>query len=217
LAASCITRRDNPNVVDSAGDAWLRVGTAFKRGQGESASDWERFEEVFGACGAAFMIRREVFEALSGFDEDFFLVFEDVDLSYRVRLAGHRCLYVPTARVRHTVSGTLGCLSATSVFHGQRNVEWVYLKNTPAWLLARTLPAHLLYVLAGAGYFLAKGRLSAFLRGKAAALAGVSRVLDKRRVVQRTRAVDAQALWSAMTSGWIGVKLRDKGVRGGAR
>jgi 2,3-bisphosphoglycerate-independent phosphoglycerate mutase len=45
---------------------------------------------VFGACGAAFLIRRSLFEALGGFDERFFMVYEDVDLSYRARLLGAR-------------------------------------------------------------------------------------------------------------------------------
>ncbi len=50
--------------------------------------------EVFGACGAACMFRKDVFTDLGGFDEDFFMIYEDVDISYRARLRGYRCTYV---------------------------------------------------------------------------------------------------------------------------
>ena len=81
-----------------------------------------------------------MFDELGGFDEDFFASHEDVDLSYRARLRGHRCRYVPDAIVRHHGSATLGTISGFAVFHGQRNLEWVFLKNTPGSLLLRTLP-----------------------------------------------------------------------------
>ena len=55
--------------------------------------DW-----VSGAC---FMTRREVFEKLSGFDEGFFLYWEDADYCRRAADAGYRRMYVPTASVRH--------------------------------------------------------------------------------------------------------------------
>ena len=50
---------------------------------------------------AAFFIRRNIFEKLSGFDENFFMYFEDVDLCQRVRLAGKKVLYYPKAIIRH--------------------------------------------------------------------------------------------------------------------
>ena len=74
---------------------------------------------------------RQVFEELGGFDEDFFVSNEDVDLSYRARLRGYRVRYVADAVVRHRGSATMGHVSAFSVFHAQRNLEWMYLKNTP--------------------------------------------------------------------------------------
>ena len=64
--------------------------------------------EVFGVCGAACLMPKAVFDELGGFDEDFFASHEDVDLSYRARLRGYRCRYVPDAIVRHHGSATLG-------------------------------------------------------------------------------------------------------------
>ncbi|RPJ61951.1 MAG: glycosyltransferase family 2 protein, partial [Acidobacteria bacterium] len=118
LAASRIVFLDDGVTVDSAGDGYLRAGGAFKRGHGQPDRAFLEPREVFGACGAAFMIRRSVFEQIGGFDEDFFIVYEDVDLSYRAQLAGHRCLYVPGAMVRHAMSATLGRGSRLSAFYG---------------------------------------------------------------------------------------------------
>ena len=145
--------------------------------------------EVFGVCGAACVVPKAVFDELGGFDEDFFVSHEDVDLSYRARLLGYRCRYAADAVVRHHGSATLGRTSAFAVFHGQRNLEWMYLKNSPLSILLRSLPGHLLYTAAAAGYFARIGLLGAFLRAKLAALAGLPRVLRQRAVVQRTRRV----------------------------
>src|SRR4030095_5981505 len=135
----------SPSTVDSAGDGYLRAGGAYKRGHGARADEFAESGEVFGACGAAFMIQRRIFEALGGFDESFFMVYEDVDLSYRARLMGHRCWYAADAIVQHAGSATLGRSSDTAIFHGQRNLEWTWIKNTPSSLLWRSGPAHLLY------------------------------------------------------------------------
>lgn len=52
--------------------------------------------------GACVLVRRSAFEELGGFDEDFFMYFEDVDLGYRLGKAGYRNVYEPTATVTHT-------------------------------------------------------------------------------------------------------------------
>lgn len=210
LATSRIVYLHDPSRVDSAGDGWARWGGAFKRGHGMPASSWEHSGEVFGACGAAFMIRRTTFDEIGGFDEDLFLVHEDVDLSYRAQLLDYRCLYVADARVRHAGSATLGTVTAISVFQGQRNLEWVYFKNTPATLLMRSLPGHLLYVAAAAAYFARVGLLGPFLKAKWSALAGLSRVLGKRRTIQRTRRASNQRLWALMEPRWLSLKRREK-------
>jgi GT2 family glycosyltransferase len=212
LATSRIVSLDDGVTIDSAGDGYLRAGGAFKRGHGETDEHYLEPAEVFGACGAAFMIRRPVFEELGGFDEDFFLVYEDVDLSYRAQLAGYRCLYVPEARVRHAGSATLGRVSPRSVFYGQRNLEWVYIKNTPAALLIRTLPSHLAYSLAGGVHLAATGRLGTWLWAKWSALVGLPAILRKRAVLQRSRRSDPSRLAALMERGWLRRKWREKRV-----
>jgi GT2 family glycosyltransferase len=210
LVTSRIVYMHDPEVIDSAGDGLLRWGGAFKRFHGQPAERADRNEEVFGVCGAACLMPKRVFDELNGFDETFFASHEDVDLSYRARLRGYRCRYVADALVRHHGSATLGTRSQFAVFHGQRNLEWMYVKNTPAPLLAATLPGHLLYNLAAAAYF-AKHRLFVtFVRAKIAALAGLPDVLRRRRVVQQTRRVGAAAISPHLERRWLGTKLREK-------
>jgi GT2 family glycosyltransferase len=133
-----------------------------------------------------------------------------VDLSYRARLLGHRCRYAADAVVRHHGSVTLGRTSAFAVFQGQRNLEWLYLKNSPLSILLRSMPGHLLYTAAAAGYFARLGLLGAFLRAKLAAAKGVPRVLRQRALVQRTRRVGAGAIWPLLERRWLATKLREK-------
>jgi N-acetylglucosaminyl-diphospho-decaprenol L-rhamnosyltransferase len=212
IVTSRIVFLDRPDVIDSAGDGYLRAGGAFKHGHGADAGGFTTSREVFGACGAAFAIRRELFDGLGGFDEDFFMVYEDVDLSYRARLAGHRCWYAADAVVRHAGSGTLGTLSRAAVFHGQRNLEWTWFKNTPTGLLLRTFPAHVAYSLAGVAHYVARGRAGSAVRGKIAALLALPRLLRKRREVQRTRRVDSASLDAHLQRGWIALKRTEKGL-----
>jgi GT2 family glycosyltransferase len=210
LVTSRIVYMHDPAVLDSAGDGVTRAGGAFKRGHGAAASRYMAKGEVFGACGAAFLIPRAVFDEVGGFDEDFFLSHEDVDLSYRARLRGYRCVYVPEAVVRHVGSASLGRTSNLSVFYGQRNLEWMYVKNTPGLILLVTLPLHLAYVAAAGAYFLWAGRLPVFLAAKWAALRGLRQAWRKRRVLQRDRTVATRAIWNVLEPGWIALKLREK-------
>lgn len=210
LATSRIVYMHDAALIDSAGDGMFRWGGAFKWYHGRRVEEAIESTEVFGVCGAACLIDRRVFDELGGFDLAFFASHEDVDLSYRARLRGYRCRYVADAIVRHHGSATLGRVSAFAVYHGQRNLEWVYLKNTPLHLLIRTLPGHLAYDAAAAVFFARQGRLGAFLRAKISALAGVPRVLRQRRLIQRTRRVGPEAIERHLSTGWLRAKIREK-------
>jgi GT2 family glycosyltransferase len=210
LFTSRIVFLHDPARIDSAGDGYLRAGGAYKHGHGAPAARFAESREVFGACGAAFLIRRDAFDALGGFDERFFMVYEDVDLSYRARLRGFRVWYVADAVVHHAGSGSIGVLSERTVFYGQRNLEWTWLKNTPARLLVTTALPHIVYSLAGLAHYVGSGRGWAALRGKAAALAGVVAVLADRRRVQADAARPLPPVEHLMERQWLAAKQREK-------
>jgi GT2 family glycosyltransferase len=210
LASSLIVFMHDPAIVDSAGDGLTRWGGAFKRAHGGDISQVSGAADVFGACGAAFLVRRTLFEQVGGFDAAFFAVYEDVDLSYRLQLGGSRCRFVPEAVVHHAGSATLGRLSDASVFWGQRNMEWMYFKNTPWPLLLCTLPGHILYNLAAAAHFARMGMFRTFARAKWAAMRELPRVWRQRRQIQRGRRISWIHLWKLMDRNWIAIKLREK-------
>lgn len=210
LVTSQLVYWDDPARIDSAGDGYLRCGGGFKVHHGQPATTAPGARDVFGACGAAFLIRRDWFERLGGFDETFFMVYEDVDLSYRARLQGATVWYAADARVRHGGSASMGRVSALAVECGQRNLEWVWLVNTPTPLLWRSAVPHLLYNLLGAVAYLRQGRGGAWWRGKWAVLRSWRRVRSRRRAVQATRRVEPDVLWRQMERRWIAVKRAEK-------
>lgn len=209
VVTSRLVRHDDPETIDSAGDGYLRAGGAYKRGHGALAANYLQPQEVFGACGAAFIIRRAIFDTLAGFDESFFMVYEDVDLSYRARLLGFRCWYAADAVVRHAGSATLGLASAHAVYYGQRNLEWTWIKNTPLSLLWRSLPGHLVYSLAGLAHYARRGRLGPAIRGKLAAVRGLPAVLRARRRIQ-SLARTPEDVERLMDRHWLRVKRAEK-------
>ena len=210
LVTSRIVYMHDPSVIDSAGDGAFRWGGAYKRLHGDRAENAAQPMEVFGVCGAACLMPKAVFDELGGFDDDFFASHEDVDLSYRARLRGYRCRYVPDAIVRHHGSATLGTISTFAVFHGQRNLEWVFLKNTPGSLLLRTLPGHLVYNAAAAAHFARLGLLGTFLRAKGAAVARLPAVMRKRAAIQAAARVGSAAIEPHLDRGWLTAKVREK-------
>lgn len=210
LMTSRLVFMHDASIVDSAGDGYLRAGGAFKHGYGAPAAAFETSREVFGACGGAFMIRRDAFDALGGFDDRFFMVYEDVDLSYRARLRGLRVWYAADAIVRHAGSGSLGTVSPAAVYYGQRNLEWTWIKNTPAALLRATALSHAIYSAAGVLHYIRLGLGGPALRGKWAAVRALPQVLADRRRAQAARTVDAADLTRLMEPDWLGAKRREK-------
>lgn len=210
LVTSKLVFLHDPAIVDSAGDGYLRAGGAFKHGHGAHASSFAQSREVFGACGGAFMIARDLYTALGGFDPRFFMVYEDVDLSYRARLLGHRVWYAADAIVAHAGSGSLGTISPAAVYYGQRNLEWTWLKNTPRDLLLATALSHAIYSLAGVLHYLRLGLGGAALRGKWDAFRSLSAVLADRRAVQASRTASGADLERWMEPRWLAAKRREK-------
>jgi GT2 family glycosyltransferase len=97
------------------------------------------------------LYRRDAFEALGGFEERFFCYCEDVDLGFRLRRGGGRCVLEPRAVVRHVGGASSGGKGSDfAEYHGTRNRLWTFLRNMPLMLLPIALPAHILvtaYVL----------------------------------------------------------------------
>ncbi len=138
-------RLDDPSRLDGIGDVWHLAGLAWRSGEGRKAPSEISDGEIFGPCAAAALYRREAFLAVGGFDERFFCYMEDVDLAFRLRLAGHSSVRAGGAEVLHAGSGTTGRTSDFSLYHGHRNRVWTFLKNTPTSVFPFALAYHLAF------------------------------------------------------------------------
>jgi GT2 family glycosyltransferase len=202
LLASRQVMANDPARLDGTGDVYTVAGRAWRRHHGQAAAgNALELEEVFSPCAAAALYRRDALLEAGGFDESFFCYFEDVDLAFRLRLAGHRCLYVPDAVVHHVGSASSGRRSPFSVYHGHRNLVWTFWKNMPAALLALYWPHHLALNLVSLVWFILRGQGGTILRAKWDALLALPRVLRERRRVQGARKVRARDLRRVMLGG----------------
>ena len=96
----------------------------------EGQYDDER--DVFWVSGAAFCCRAEVFRELGGFDASFFAHMEEIDLCWRMRIAGRRVRVVPRSAVYHLGGGTLKAQSPAKVYFNHRNNLAMLFKCAPA-------------------------------------------------------------------------------------
>ncbi len=134
LAASLMLLYYEPHLTNAAGDVYaLALLAGRNRGLGKPASRYERPGRVLGACAGASIYRRAMFDDVGLFDEDFFLMSEDTDMNLRALIAGKRCMYVPTARVRHKVRASIDAEpSLTMKRLADRNEGLVVGKDLPA-------------------------------------------------------------------------------------
>lgn len=197
LFASVQVDAENPHKLDGAGDGMTFFGFPFRMGFGHKRQAFS-VSEVFAPCGAAFVIRRDVFEALGGFEESFFNYCEDADLAFRARLMGHRCLLIPEAVVEHVGSATLGERSDFALYHGTRNRLWLYVRNMPLPLLLLTAPVHALLSLAILLKDALNGRRVVW-RALRDGFKGLPQVWAQRGRIQKLRRVDSLRLAQSLT------------------
>lgn len=186
-----------PTLLDGAGDAYHVSGLVWRMGHGMLVpAKTENEHEVFSPCAAAALYRRDALRKAGGFDEDYFCYVEDVDLGFRLRLAGHRCLYVPQSVAHHVGSGTTGGQhSDFAIYHGHRNLVWTFVKDMPGILFWLLLPLHVLLNLASIIWFVLRGRGGVILRAKRDALLGLPKMWHKRREIQKGRVVSVGEIW----------------------
>jgi glycosyltransferase involved in cell wall biosynthesis len=153
-------------------------------------------KKIFSPCAAAALYRTAALQAVSGFDEDFFCYAEDVDLGFRLRLAGHDSLLVHDAIVRHVGSASTGDKrSAFATYHGHRNMVWVFVKNMPGVLFWLCLPLHILVNVLLIFVLALRGQGPVALRSKRDALLGLPQAWSKRASIQSSRQASVFQIW----------------------
>ena len=156
-------------------------------------------KKIFSPCAAAALYRTAALQAVGGFDEDFFCYCEDIDVGFRLWLAGRECRFVPSAEVHHRGAGSTGdSHSDFAVYHGHRNLSWVYLKNMPGFLFWVFLPLHILLSLQMVNAVAMRGQGSVIGKAKWDALVGICTIWDKRLAIQARRKVSCAHIWRVL-------------------
>jgi GT2 family glycosyltransferase len=212
-----VVQADKPHVFDSAGLLLYPDGVSRSRGwQEKDQGQYDRAEEVLAPHGCACALRRTMIDRIGGFDEDFFCYFEDLDLGVRGQLAGWKCWYVPTARVRHRKSSTAGNYSVFKAFHVERNRFYCLWKWMPRFLIFVS-PLFTLnrYAMQGYAAYTHQGLSAEFVKeysllrlffllihARLAALSRLPRMLSKRRQIRTLRTLSVRE--------WYGLIARFK-------
>lgn len=173
--------------INSAAICISRSGAAWDRGMGEpDQGQYDDVEEVFGPCAGAALYRHSMLDAIGLFDEDFFMYMEDVDLAFRARLSGWKCIYVPAARVIHFHGGSTAPGSDASVYFGNRNLLWYTVKNFPKRTLLICLPWIVGRNISVIPFYLLKGRGKAIIKAKVDSFKGLPGMIKKRQSIKKT-------------------------------
>jgi GT2 family glycosyltransferase len=193
-----------PHLLDGAGDSYHMTGMAWRRYYNRPIENYGLLkEEVFSACPAAALYSCEEFLEIGGFDEDYFSYFEDVDLGFRLRLNGAKCLYVPEAVVHHVGSASTGKRSDFSVYYGYRNMIWTFVKNMPSPYIWIFLPLHIATILFFTIYLTGRGQGSAIWHAVFDAFVGMPKMLKKRKGIQKNIRIKPHDLLRIMSTGLI--------------
>ncbi len=186
---------DNRDVFYNTGDLFHSWSAGGGRGQGEKdTGQYEEEDYVFGACAGAGIYRREFFNQIGLFDEDFFIFAEDVDLNMRGQLQGLKAIYLPRAKVYHIGTATVGLYSDRYVYLCKRNDIWVFIKNYSLSLYFKYLLSIWKRQFTDIKYFTYRGQGQVLLKSKWDALKLLPQMLIRRCKIQTKRSAQDEQI-----------------------
>jgi GT2 family glycosyltransferase len=203
ICASCIVNYYSRDILDTAGDGFDLCGVGYKIGEGMPVTKFQKERYVFGACAGAVLYRRSMIDEIGFFDESFFALGEDLDLSFRARLAGYKCLYIPDAIVYHKIGRTVGQNSDFLLYHSRRNVEYTYFKNMPFPLIIVTFPLHIIYNLLTFSQALFQKRLTVFIKAKKDFINNFWGIYRLRKKIQEKRKISLKELFFSLSKHYL--------------
>lgn len=205
VAPKLLSERE-PSKFEYAGAAGGYIdffGYPFCRGRilNHTESDDEQYDnacDVFWASGAAFCCRVKLFNDLGGFDGDFFAHMEEIDLCWRMQLAGYRVRIEPQSKVYHLGGGTLDYSSPRKIFYNHRNnLMMLYKCSSPAQRFTVAILRPVLDCLAALTY-LAGGNFTAFkavFKAWQEFLSSHSTLAKKRQAIRRAKVCESKEIY----------------------
>jgi hypothetical protein len=188
--------------VYSAGQALTGDGRAVELAAGEAQlPELLERREVFGVCGAACLLRRELFAELGGYDERYFAFYEDVDLNVRARIAGWRFGYVPEAVVWHVGNASWQAGFERPGAENARLVARNRLATQVKFMPLRAVPRIAAVEVGSLLRAASQRRLLATLRGKLAVLPWLPALIRDRRRLRAGGDLDKARRWLGVSEG----------------
>ncbi|MCX7833770.1 MAG: glycosyltransferase family 2 protein [Ignavibacteria bacterium] len=203
VASKMLNYYDN-SIIDAAGDyiSWRGLPTA----RGNGMKDTEKFNKgifMFSACAGAAAYKREVFEQVGFFDEDFYAYFEDVDFGFRLQLMGYRCYYNPKAICYHKREATFSKWKGLITKLCEKNLLALRLKNYPILLLIIFQPIFFASRCIRYWKFLKNDSFETFknaLLGYFLGLREIPKTIRKRRQIQKLKKISNSELLKILKS-----------------
>jgi GT2 family glycosyltransferase len=196
---------ENKTRLDYAGEYLGSLGFLIHRAvfNEEDMGQYDQPDELLAAKSAGMFIRKDVFNKIGGFDQDYFIFVEETDLGWRTWLAGYKVIFGFDSRVYHHFSVTKKIVDPSFNnylvrFHGTKNYALTLYKNLSLKSLILILPRHILLWLGLAGYLFLKGNfLSAcnITKGLWWNIANYQANRNKRRQVQKNRVITDRDLF----------------------
>lgn len=140
-----------PEKINTCGLDVHVSGISLCRGLEQHSASRTEYEEVNAISGTAFVISKELFDHLGGFDDRVFMYMEDIDISMRGRLAGYTCLFNPNSVVHHKYTLTIG---PKKIFYQEFHRYLILLKTYRFLTLLILLPSLILAEIVSWGFVL---------------------------------------------------------------
>lgn len=183
------------SVIDSSGDFYTIWGIPEARDRNQPVANFEHpAGEVFGGTGGGVVYRSSVLEKIGGFDERFFMYYEDIDLAFRAQLAGYTARFTPKAIAYHDRGTSSKKIPGLVTYQTFRNMPSLFWKNVPLNLVPTILPRFFVaYALLLIHTTIAQRNLSA-LKGWLASLTILLYNFKLRREIQKSKKVPIDQL-----------------------
>lgn len=196
----CLQKLDGENgILDGAGDCFSIFGIAWRGGHRKPIPENLKDGEAFAACGAASVWKKSRYQELGGFEESFGSYYEDVDLGFRHRLMGGKCIQLANAIVSHMGSASSSRYSEYAVFHGVRNRELAYIRLMPDLLFWLFLPLHLSAVLGLWFHAFLRKCETPYRKAIFAAFKGLNEAWRARKLIQEKRSTSLGEILGIMS------------------
>lgn len=206
--APLMLNQNNPNQLWAAGLMFSIKGYG-NRSNAYLYKGVRQPQEIFGPCGGAAVYRRKALEEVGVFNERFFFFYEDLELSFRLQLCGHKCILLPLAVVYHHGSATLHKFFSILVYEAAKNSLITLITCMPTCFLIKYFTyiadfyIHFFTMLIKEGYFIEAAKALTYVAYNSLAL-----FLD-RKTIQR-KAYNLNYLEKLLYSGKIYLNFPDK-------